>query len=212
MKHEEFISAIRDIAITPIPDAGKAKLEQCKLVYGVGRSGIRGITYFDAWRLGKDTRTAFVEICAVGEESPVQLAGTTIHELGHVLAGYGQGHNKVWYEATESLGLRCFRAAGTSYNMAMFQPTLRERIDGLIQQFNAEGPAFSVHGLYTPYQGPIRPCPLGIGTRGGISRGLGSGSRLRLYVCECSKPIKARVASDEFNATCNVCKASFKRG
>jgi len=35
------------------------------------------------------------------------------------------------------------------------------------------------------------------------------GSRLRLWVCEC--PVRVRVASDAFNATCNQCKATFKR-
>jgi hypothetical protein len=35
------------------------------------------------------------------------------------------------------------------------------------------------------------------------------GSRLRLYECGC--PVKVRVASDEFDATCNDCGESFER-
>jgi hypothetical protein len=54
-----------------------------------------------------------------------------------------------------------------------------------------------------------RPCPLGIGTRGGRSRGAGSGSRLRLWHCDCG--IKVRVASDAFDATCNRCGTVFKQ-
>lgn len=36
-----------------------------------------------------------------------------------------------------------------------------------------------------------------------------AGSRLRLYECEC--PVKVRVASDYFDATCNACGAVFAR-
>lgn len=57
----------------------------------------------------------------------------------------------------------------------------------------------------------LRPCPLGIGTRGGKSRGAGSGSRLRLWVCGCDEPVKVRVASDDFRATCERCASSFTR-
>ena len=35
------------------------------------------------------------------------------------------------------------------------------------------------------------------------------GSRLRLWQCEC--PVKVRVASDDFEATCDVCGESFKQ-
>ncbi len=35
------------------------------------------------------------------------------------------------------------------------------------------------------------------------------GSRLRLYECSCEKPIKVRVASDEFSATCKKCEQDF---
>ena len=35
------------------------------------------------------------------------------------------------------------------------------------------------------------------------------GSRLRLYQCVC--PVKVRVASDDFDATCNVCETPFER-
>lgn len=35
------------------------------------------------------------------------------------------------------------------------------------------------------------------------------GSRLRLWVCAC--PVRVRVASDDFEATCDVCGESFKQ-
>src|SRR5262249_3334491 len=57
---------------------------------------------------------------------------------------------------------------------------------------------------------PSPTCPLGIGTQGGTSRGPGSGSRLRLYMCECERPIKVRVASDDFQARCLSCESKFQ--
>lgn len=37
------------------------------------------------------------------------------------------------------------------------------------------------------------------------------GSRLRLYQCRCSPPVKVRVASDSFAAVCVYCDAMFER-
>lgn len=36
-------------------------------------------------------------------------------------------------------------------------------------------------------------------------------TRLRLYQCQCPKPVKVRVASDDFNATCNECGCLFEQ-
>lgn len=51
-------------------------------------------------------------------------------------------------------------------------------------------------------------CRAGRGVKGGKSTGPGSG-RYRLWQCECTPPIKARVASDDFDATCNKCSKVF---
>src|SRR5438046_3030724 len=119
--HENYIHAVRDIAAALIPDAERAVLYETKLVYGAGSSNTRGVTYYKCWRNGHPTDShPFVEICAFGESDPVQIAGTTIHELGHVLAGMGTGHGSDWKAACERLGLRQFQAAGTSYSMANF--------------------------------------------------------------------------------------------
>jgi hypothetical protein len=55
------------------------------------------------------------------------------------------------------------------------------------------------------------PCRQGIGTRGGCSRGIGSGSRLRLWICNCNPPVRVRVARDAFRAVCQDCRCAFKR-
>lgn len=202
LTRETFIHSIRDMVIVNINSDKRDRLARARLVYGVGRLGTRGLTYFDAWKNGDESKADLVEIGASGEESAVQLAGTTLHELGHVVAGYGQGHSPVWKEACDTLGLRCAMAAGMQYHLSAFHPGIRYPIDALIQSLERSSP--SIKGMSTP-----RPCPMGIGTRGGVSRGIGSGSRLRLYHCACDKPVKVRVASDTFKATCDHCKQSF---
>ena len=208
LTHEAYIGKVRDTVIPLLPtEQLRATVSNAKLVYGVGKAGLRGITYFDAWRTGDgNNKACFVEVTAKGEESPCQLAGTTIHELGHVLAGYGQGHNVVWKQACHALGLRCIKAAGTRYLLANFAPSIRSSIYTLAKQLEGSKPLFNELRGFT-----VAPCPMGIGTRGGMSRGVGSGSRLRLWQCACPKPVKVRVALDTFDATCNKCGNNFEQ-
>lgn len=204
LKREEFIHAVADIVLDRQPNDVKERC-RARLSYGAGAPGLRGVTYYGRWSdPGTDEPIPFVEICALGEEHPIQLAGTTIHELGHVLAGFGAGHGKAWKDACRQLGLRHVRAAGTVYSFACFDPDIRHIVSQLIEKLKEGRPA---NGFLTV----PRPCPMGIGTRGGKSRGKGSGSRLRKWVCECEKPVIARVASDDFKAHCDCCGSAFKR-
>lgn len=207
--HESFVNAIAALAISRLPEGdGRNSLAQIKLVYGAGESGVRGITYYNRWnRSGSNEAVPFVEICAFGQESWVQVAGTTLHELGHVLAGFGAGHGNGWKAACETLGLRRCKAAGTAYRLAMFAPDLREAIVALPRPTEGQPVARLTGPNGTPIA--LRPCPAGIGTRGGKSRGTGSGSRLRLWQCDCG--CKARVASDTFEAVHTPCGTSFKQ-
>lgn len=212
MKHEDFIKQVRNIVAEHVSDpAVRERLMAAKLVYGIGDGSYRGICYYGAWKNGEPVATDLIEVAASGEESPVQLAGTTIHELAHVLAGSKAGHGRDWFKACEFLGLRKVKAAGTRYSFAHFAPEIRAQIAKL-STFTDGKPVFGGEqrflGLPTM---KLRPCPLGIGVRGGKSRGTGSGSRLRKFVCGCEKPVIARVAAETFNATCDVCKESFKR-
>ncbi len=74
--HEQFIHAVRDIAVRRLQEQERIAALDAKLVYGAGSRRTRGVTYFGAWKNGHDH--AFAEICAFGEDSPVQVAGTTL--------------------------------------------------------------------------------------------------------------------------------------
>lgn len=211
--HEQFISSVASLAISlaDLNPSERDTLKSIKLVYGSGPNGTRGVTFYNRFKpRGSDQAVPFVEISAFGQESVVQVAGTTIHELGHVLAGWGAGHGKGWKQACERLGLRCVKAAGTNYSWSMFERLLREGIARMDKPDEGE-PVCSLSGLIFGPQagklGTLKPCGAGVGTRGGKSRGVGSGSRLRLYVCDCGQKIRA--ASSSLDATHNSCGSAF---
>lgn len=82
LTREQFIGQVRDLAMSRLNGSTHAAaLHSAKLVYGAGSGQYRGICYYDAWKQGAPH--SFIEIAATGEESTLQLAGTTIHELGH---------------------------------------------------------------------------------------------------------------------------------
>jgi hypothetical protein len=206
--HETFIHAVRDAAVARLNDDDRAKVLDVKLVYGAGyKTGARGVTFNKVWKNGHDHDLC--EICAFGEDSIVQVAGTTIHELAHALAGCAAGHSKAWADACAKLGLRFVRAAGTRYSLACFTPDVRQALATM--PLPTDGGPGALRGL-SPNVAPVgkgRPCGAGIGTRGGKSRGVGSGSRLRKYVCDCGVIIRA--SRDDLAATCNLCGSSFNR-
>ncbi len=210
--HEDYIKAIKEIVCNHASGEMQAQLNNIKLVYGAGHGlGARGITLYDRWSTKE--KQHLVEICALGEENFTQLAGTTIHELAHVLAGHGHGHDLEWKKLCDTLGLRKAMAAGMQYLPANFAPWFREQWS-TISKPNDGKPARSIDingAMLTgaPIFKTTRGCTLGYGVRGGKSRGIGSGSRLRLYTCACKT--KVRVASDSFDATCNVCKQKFSK-
>ena len=208
MTHEKFIQAIRDLVAARVPEHAE-KLRRVKLAYGFGQPGLRGVTIYSRWANGHGPLDPdpFVEICAAGEESIVQLAGTVIHELGHVVAGWDAGHGKNWKTTCATLGLRLVKAAGTQYHWGMFTPDLRDAIVAL--GVPTDGAPLNVKA--TPRigkrRGRVGPCTAGVGTRGGKSRGPGSGSRMRKYVCSHGQIIRA--ATDKLDAMCNQCSSPF---
>jgi hypothetical protein len=219
LTHEQFVQSVRDIVAAHCTDAGtRTKILAVKLTYGAAER-TRGTTYFNQWHSNvRGGRVDFACISAWGQQSFVQLAGTTIHELAHVVAGREAGHGKDWFAACESLGLRCVKAAGTEYSWANFAPPIREAIFNLgeptdgIPTFQRDpgdetGHAGAVAALGTYNLYKAIACSHGIGSRGGKSRGKGSGSRMRKYVCNCGQIIRA--ATDKLVALHGPCGAQF---
>lgn len=221
--HESFIQNVRGAAIqfylsephkSDEFTAGLRKLESAKLVYGRGMHGLRGITAYNAWKPGQNTHGTdeqghdFIEVCALGEESWVQLAGTTLHELAHVLAGWGAAHGKEWKAACAKLGLRRVHAAGTQYMLANFDPAMRQALALMAKPCDGM-PSNAAGYIKHTKTGSARVCTAGIGTKGGKSRGVGSGSRLRKYVCPHGQIVRA--STDELDATCGVCGGKFEQ-
>lgn len=214
LTHEQYVADVRTAAVAwatargTIDGAEAQRLMAAKLVYGIGDGRYRGVCHFQAWANGIGP-VEVVEIAATGEESLVQVAGTTIHELAHVLAGPGAGHGAEWKRACERLGLRRAMAAGQRYLLASIAPEIRAEVARLVEGLVDGHPAFLAALSPVRVAPAPKPCPAGVGARGGKSRGKGSGSRLRLWICECDKPVRVRVASSEFVATCGLCGQTF---
>lgn len=218
--HEDYI---RDVAAFVVMHADlnpteQAELASIKLVYGSGPTGTRGVTFFNRWKnAGDDNARPFVEVSAFGQESLVQLTGTTLHELAHVLGGWQAGHGKLWHDACERLGLLKMLAGGTHYT---WEENFAPWVSSYARSIEAPSEGSPVRNLMPGGIGSpigmtfgkgIRGCQAGIGTRGGTSRGVGSGSRLRLFQCSCAHPVKVRIAADIFDAMHNPCRAAFHK-
>jgi hypothetical protein len=211
LTHEGLIHAVRDIAVPRLNAEDCKKVMEAKLVYGAGAHGRRGSCFYDCWQ--RSEGSALIEVSAFGEESKIQLAGTTLHELAHCLAGDAAGHGPEWKRACRALGLIRCKASGQAYDGKDFAAEVWARLillpnpsDGVPVVRTKENPKTVSTG------GNSSPCPLGNGTRGGTSRGPGSGSRLRLYMCECpDHPFRVRVARDDFEARCLKCGSMFQR-
>lgn len=207
LTHEEFIRAVADLAISRLNAEEAKAARSVKLVYGAGSPSLRGVTYYDRWHEGNGPR-AFVEICAFGESSATQVAGTTIHELGHVLSR--SGHDRTWRAACARLGLTVRSAGGQDYAPEDFDPELWKAIAALGEPADGK-PSSAALGPYGVPLGRVpkgpRPCAAGRGARGGTSRGAGSGSRLLKYTCGCTI-VRASKGAD-LRATCAKCGNEF---
>jgi len=191
--HEQFLHNVKLTTIEYAFGRGNidtkdvAKLMAIKLAYGMGENGAYGVTYYNAWKrhdCQEHSIVPFVEIGTRHQRDWRQIATTCIHELAHVLAGFEAAHGKDWKAACEKLGMRRARAVG-SHALCMLAPELRARIAQLSKPTDGQ-PISRVAEVLGPRGGKPKGCTVGIGTRGGKSRGAGSGSRLLKVTCaEC---------------------------
>lgn len=208
--HEQYIKAIADHVIRTAPEADRERISKARIMYGAGYgTGARGITFYGAWSAVDGNAVDMVELCAFGQSDAVQIAGTVIHELAHVAAGVGTGHGKDWKAACERIGLRLPKAAGMKYQRANLRPDIRALLDRITPTDGAPVSAATLAAQAGTKAPKARACPMGVGVRGGKSRGTGSGSRMRKYTCQCAKPVIIRCASDTLAAHCDHCRAPF---
>lgn len=134
--------------------------------------------------LAKDQRAhIFVTPERDGAEAPA-IIGTILHELLHAVAGTKCGHRGEFARLAKAVGL--------------LKPlTCTNPSEVLVARLNAISAAVGPfpHGALQPLEKVKK------------------GSRLRLWECACpvgTKGKKARVASDEWNVTCNNCSTLFE--
>ena len=170
--------------------AERNKVLGAELLYA-GRPNVFGICFYNRWR--REETHDVIEISAFSEESVEQLWETLAHELAHVLAGCGAGHGPEWKAVAKRLGLRRPTASGPA-GIEDLEPELMKVLRQIPVPQDGKPVTRSASVIRTGTTSGASPCPLGIGTQGGTSRGPGSGSRLRLYMCECNEPQASRVS------------------
>ncbi len=113
-------------------------------------------------------------------DDSLEVLGTLLHELVHASVGTDKKHGKVFSQAARKVGLTGPPTATTVGDG--LRPLLQSYIDRA--------------GLY-PHAAILPP------------HKEKAGSRLRLYECSCEPVVKVRVASDRFQARCEVCEELF---
>ena len=116
-------------------------------------------------------------------DEPVEVLGTLLHELIHAALPAKTGHKGPFARAAKLCGLEG-------------KPSATTVSEALATHLNTD---------VLPELGPYPHQAIDASLRPKQK------TRLRLYECQC--PVKVRVASDEFDATCNVCSEPFvKKG
>ncbi len=113
----------------------------------------------------------------------IEVLGTLLHELIHAAFGGRFGHRKEFSQAARRVGL-----AGPP-TATVVGPELLPILRGYVERAGAYP--------HAAVKAPVKA--------------KAAGSRLRLYECACEPPVKVRVASDDFDATCNRCETLFTK-
>ena len=176
--HEDYLAAIA-VAVCEQYPATAAALSEVRLVFG---SGVRrrGVTtlHRECGGVAAEAALPLIEIAAVGGLTPAETCHVVLHELAHVLAP-GEGHGRAWRHAARQVGLmqpRAWPDTGELADWTAIAPIIRTKLQAIPEPTE---PASADYG----YDWQRRPCGAGYGTRGGMSRGEGAGSRYLKVVC-----------------------------
>lgn len=135
---ESFAKAIKDTVVSqiaPLERFSAVRLKNATLVYNDWLcTRYRGLT--------TETKTETI-IQIKQTESAIQLAGTVIHELAHVMVRANEKHSLTWVEACKALGL-IHRELTQSYIPSDFDPVIRQAIARAIIQFTKDNPELLV--------------------------------------------------------------------
>ncbi|GHP00832.1 hypothetical protein KSF_108790 [Reticulibacter mediterranei] len=117
----------------------------------------------------------------------IEVLSTLLHELLHAAIGCECGHGRLFSQAARTVGLVGKPTATTAGE------ALRQRLEAYVQR----------NGPY-PHAALLQG-----GSRIGEQHKRKSGSRLRLFECACTPPIKVRVARDDLPVLCLTCNHPF---
>ena len=177
--HEDYLVAVTAAVCGQYP-ATAAALSEVRLVFGTGPRRRALDPLHRVWNGGEAVEPLpLVEIAAIGALRPAETCHVVLHELAHVLAP-GFGHGKEWRYAARQVGLLRPRArpdVGELADWSAISPAIRPALQA-IPEPTERAPAEYFADWHR--QG----CSAGYGSRGGTSRGEGSGSRYLKAVCE----------------------------
>lgn len=182
----------------------RKKLLSTELLYGMAGPGVYGTCLYERWF--RDGVQDVIQVSAFVGETLLEKWITIAHELGHVLAGQGKGHGPEWKTAARRLGLLNPKATDVGC-IDDLDADLVKVLQAIPLPTDGQPICDAPGGSRTTTVGG---CKAGIGTRDGKTHGPGTG-RLRLWLCQCPRPYRVRVASDDFRARCLNCGALFKR-
>src|SRR3990167_9120627 len=94
-------------------------------------------------------------------QSALQLAGTVIHELGHILVGPAEKHSVTWIAGVKALGLT-HRELAQHYVPEDFSPAIRLAIARAIIQFTKDNPHLVVANAVVRWPDGLVPLPFQI--------------------------------------------------
>ena len=177
--HEDYLAAVATAVCEQFP-ATAAAFGEVQLAFGTGSRRRTVGAQHRVWSVGTAHEPLpLVEIAAIGALAPAATCHVVLHELAHVLA-QGFGHGRVWRYAARQVGLlnpRAWPDAGELAAWTAIAPVLRAKLQRIPEPTEPAPADFSEDW-------DRRPCGAGYGSRGGTSRGAGSGSRYLKVVCQ----------------------------